>query len=98
MQAPFRNQGGFNIIGSGRDKIESAEQLAAAAATVRRQPLHMIVVLWSPCISNTQAQQPGAIQSNPAAYTIRQLLRCVPCRRVCNTGQGSCCSTCSCLR
>ena len=29
LQAPFRNQGGFNIIGSGRDKIESPEQLAA---------------------------------------------------------------------
>ncbi len=33
-QAPFRNQGGFNIIGSGRDKIETAEQLTAAAETV----------------------------------------------------------------
>lgn len=43
LQAPFRNQGGFNIIGSGRDKIESAEQLAAAAATVRCQMTHSVV-------------------------------------------------------
>ena len=35
VQAPFRNQGGFNIIGSGRDKIESPEQLSAAADTVQ---------------------------------------------------------------
>ncbi len=30
-QDGYRNQGGFHMIGSGRDKIEKPEQLAAAA-------------------------------------------------------------------
>lgn len=52
--APFRNQGGFNIIGSGRDKIESAEQLAAAATTARNMELDGLVVIGGDD-SNTNA-------------------------------------------
>jgi pyrophosphate--fructose-6-phosphate 1-phosphotransferase len=33
-QEGYRNQGGFHLIGSGRDKIEKPEQLAAAAQVI----------------------------------------------------------------
>lgn len=32
---PFRNQGGFDLLGSGRDKIETPEQFLSAAETLR---------------------------------------------------------------
>ncbi len=38
MQDGYRNQGGFHMIGSGRDKIEKADQLEAAARVGGRVP------------------------------------------------------------
>jgi pyrophosphate--fructose-6-phosphate 1-phosphotransferase len=44
LQAEFRNQGGFHLIGSGRDKIESKEQLTVAASVVKELDLDGLVV------------------------------------------------------
>jgi len=52
--ATFRNSGGFDLIGSGRDKIESAEQLAASRATCERLGLDGLVVVGGDD-SNTNA-------------------------------------------
>lgn len=52
--APYRNTGGFDVIGSGRDKIEGAEQLAAAHATCRELGLDGLVVVGGDD-SNTNA-------------------------------------------
>lgn len=41
---PYRNTGGFDMIGSGRDKIETGEQFEACAATARRLELDGLVV------------------------------------------------------
>ena len=54
MQALFRNQGGFHVIGSGRDKIEKPDQLAAAAASAQAQDLDGLVVIGGDD-SNTNA-------------------------------------------
>lgn len=43
--APFRNQGGFHMIGSGRTKIESPEQFAAARETATKIGLDALVVI-----------------------------------------------------
>lgn len=43
LQEPYRQQGGFNIIGSGRDKIESVEHLQAAADTAAKLGLDGLV-------------------------------------------------------
>mmetsp|Transcript_31743 Transcript_31743/g.81309 ORF Transcript_31743/g.81309 Transcript_31743/m.81309 type:complete len:543 (+) Transcript_31743:122-1750(+) len=51
---PYRNQGGFDIICSGRDKIESSEQLEMAAATVSKLGLDGLVVIGGDD-SNTNA-------------------------------------------
>jgi len=40
---PFRNQGGFHLLGSGRTKIESSEQFAAARAAVQELKLDGLV-------------------------------------------------------
>ena len=66
LQAPFRNQGGFNIIGSGRDKIENPEQLAAAAATVRRQMLHSDAH-WLHCIAVAKHSGPDQLRTRPVS-------------------------------
>ncbi|MBA3816528.1 MAG: diphosphate--fructose-6-phosphate 1-phosphotransferase [Parachlamydiaceae bacterium] len=50
----YRNQGGFDIIGSGRTKIESPEQFAAAEATVSSMNLDGLVVIGGDD-SNTNA-------------------------------------------
>lgn len=42
-QVPYRNQGGFHLIGSGRDKIEKPEQLGAAAAAFAAHDLDGLV-------------------------------------------------------
>ena len=79
LQAPFRNQGGFNIIGSGRDKIESPEQLAAAAATVRRQTLHSAAHCLH-CLATAKHSGPGQLRTPPNNNCHgRRLLRWVPC-------------------
>eukprot|EP00850_Spirogloea_muscicola_P008682 SM000047S16821 [mRNA] locus=s47:73823:78867:- [translate_table: standard] len=51
---PFRNQGGFDIICSGRDKIETPEQFQQAEATVKKLDLDGLVVIGGDD-SNTNA-------------------------------------------
>eukprot|EP00850_Spirogloea_muscicola_P023293 SM000344S13017 [mRNA] locus=s344:86891:91988:- [translate_table: standard] len=51
---PFRNQGGFDIICSGRDKIETLEQFQQAEATVKKLDLDGLVVIGGDD-SNTNA-------------------------------------------
>ncbi len=50
----YRNTGGFDIIGSGRTKIETPEQFAASAANARAHRLDAIVVIGGDD-SNTNA-------------------------------------------
>jgi pyrophosphate--fructose-6-phosphate 1-phosphotransferase len=50
----FRNTGGFDIIGSGRTKIETPEQFAAALNTAKTQKLNAVVVIGGDD-SNTNA-------------------------------------------
>lgn len=50
----YRNTGGFDMIGSGRTKIESDEQFAAAAEVAKRRRLDAIVVIGGDD-SNTNA-------------------------------------------
>lgn len=54
LLAGYRNQGGFDLIGSGRDKIETAEQFAAAEKTARKHHLDGLVVIGGDD-SNTNA-------------------------------------------
>ncbi|PRW56738.1 pyrophosphate--fructose 6-phosphate 1-phosphotransferase subunit beta [Chlorella sorokiniana] len=50
----YRNQGGFHLIGSGRDKIEKADQLEAAARACAQHNLDGIVIIGGDD-SNTNA-------------------------------------------
>ncbi len=50
----YRNTGGFDIIGSGRTKIETPEQFAAALETVKKHSLDALVVIGGDD-SNTNA-------------------------------------------
>lgn len=52
--ANYRNQGGFDLLGSGRTKIETSEQLQAAAQTAQVQNLDGLVVIGGDD-SNTNA-------------------------------------------
>ncbi len=52
--APYRNQGGFDLIGSGRTKIETQEQLRASLASIERLELDGLVVIGGDD-SNTNA-------------------------------------------
>ncbi len=52
--APYRNMGGFDMIGSGRTKIETDEQLSASLATVQKMKLDGLVVIGGDD-SNTNA-------------------------------------------
>ncbi|GAB1432975.1 diphosphate--fructose-6-phosphate 1-phosphotransferase [Spirochaetota bacterium] len=52
--AAYRNTGGFDIIGSGRTKIESREQFEKSAATVAAQKLDALVIIGGDD-SNTNA-------------------------------------------
>jgi pyrophosphate--fructose-6-phosphate 1-phosphotransferase len=52
--APFRNQGGFDLLGSGRTKIETPEQLQGAATSVKNLNLDGLVVIGGDD-SNTNA-------------------------------------------
>lgn len=54
LLAPYRNQGGFDMIGSGRTKIETEEQFQAAEACVRALKLDGLVVIGGDD-SNTNA-------------------------------------------
>lgn len=50
----YRNTGGFDIIGSGRTKIETPEQFEKALATVRKHKLDLLVIVGGDD-SNTNA-------------------------------------------
>lgn len=50
----YRNTGGFDIIGSGRAKIETPEQIAGAIETVKRMELDAVVIIGGDD-SNTNA-------------------------------------------
>lgn len=52
--APYRNQGGFDLLGSGRTKIETEQQLEAAWEAVRSRNLEGLVVIGGDD-SNTNA-------------------------------------------
>jgi len=52
--APFRNQGGFDLLGSGRTKIETPEQFEAAYQTVKSHDLDGLVIIGGDD-SNTNA-------------------------------------------
>ncbi len=52
--APYRNQGGFDLIGSGRIKIETDEQLSSALAVVQKLKLDGLVIIGGDD-SNTNA-------------------------------------------
>ena len=52
--APFRNTGGFDIIGSGRTKLESEEQFAICADVCRKHDITAIVIIGGDD-SNTNA-------------------------------------------
>ncbi|WP_166157437.1 MULTISPECIES: diphosphate--fructose-6-phosphate 1-phosphotransferase [unclassified Neochlamydia] len=54
MLASYRNQGGFNLIGAGRTKIETSEQFLAAAQTVKELKLDGLVIVGGDD-SNTNA-------------------------------------------
>ncbi len=51
---PFRNQGGFDLIGSGRTKIETDEQLRASIASMKKYDLSGLVIIGGDD-SNTNA-------------------------------------------
>ena len=51
---PYRNQGGFDMLGSGRTKIESAEQFEAAGLTLQKNDLDGLVIVGGDD-SNTNA-------------------------------------------
>jgi pyrophosphate--fructose-6-phosphate 1-phosphotransferase len=52
--APYHNQGGFDLLGSGRTKIETQEQLQASLASVQKLGLDGLVVIGGDD-SNTNA-------------------------------------------
>lgn len=54
LLAKYRNQGGFDIIGSGRTKIETPQQFQDAAATVKKLGLDGLIVIGGDD-SNTNA-------------------------------------------
>lgn len=54
LLASYRNQGGFDMIGSGRTKIESEEQLASALKTVQTLKLDGLIIVGGDD-SNTNA-------------------------------------------
>lgn len=54
MVNPYRNQGGFDLIGSGRTKIETAEQFQAVLKTVKDLKLDGLVIIGGDD-SNTNA-------------------------------------------
>ena len=51
---PYRNQGGFDLLGSGRTKIETEEQFAAAQNTMEKLQLDGLVIIGGDD-SNTNA-------------------------------------------
>ena len=62
--APYRNQGGFDLIGSGRDKISTPEQFAKAKEVVTKEQCDGLVII-------------GGDDSNTNAYYLSKYLE--PC-------------------
>lgn len=54
LLAPYRNQGGFDLIGAGREKIETPEHFQAAVTTVKSMGLDGLVIIGGDD-SNTNA-------------------------------------------
>ena len=54
LMAGYRNMGGFDIIGSGRDKIETPEQFAGARAVAQKLQLDGVIIIGGDD-SNTNA-------------------------------------------
>lgn len=69
--APYRNQGGFDLIGTGRTKIESVEQFEAAEATVRGLNLDGLIII-------------GGDDSNTNAALLAEYFRKKNCKTVVN--------------
>ena len=63
LQAPFRNQGGFHMIGSGRGKIEKAEDLQTAADVAQELRLDGLIVC-------------GGDDSNTNAAVLAEFFQC----------------------
>lgn len=66
--APYRNQGGFDCIGSGRTKIETPEQFAAVEKTLRLHQLDGLVIVGGDD-SNTNAAFLAEFCSNKGLKT-----------------------------
>lgn len=69
LLANYRNQGGFDVIGAGRDKIESKEQLSRAEKTVRDLDLDGVVII-------------GGDDSNTNAAFLAEYFKSVNCKTV----------------
>ena len=67
---PYRNQGGFDIIGSGRDKIETPEQFAAAEKTISELQLDGLVVIGGDDSNTNAALLAEYLQSKGSACTV----------------------------
>ena len=70
----YRNTGGFDLIQSGRTKIETDEQLAKALDTLKKYKVNALIIVGGDD-SNTNAgvlaeyfKQQGAGQSASSAY------------------------------
>ena len=63
---PYRNTGGFDIIGSGRDKIESDQQLQAAMNSCTELKLDGLVVIGGAGVS----AEAGRVLPDPVPFAI----------------------------
>ena len=66
----YRNTGGFDMVGSGRTKIETEEQFEKALATARRHSLDAIVVVGGDDSNTNAALLAEYFASNGAAITV----------------------------
>ena len=74
MLAPFRNQGGFDLFGSSRTKIETDKQFEAVRKTVLAQSLDALVIIGGDD-SNTNA---ALLAENFAAVGIKTSVLGIP--------------------
>lgn len=56
MIEAYRNQGGFDLIGSGRDKIETTEQFDASLQICQQLQLNGLVVIGMSSMLRAQAR------------------------------------------
>ncbi|MBM3208416.1 MAG: diphosphate--fructose-6-phosphate 1-phosphotransferase, partial [Chlamydiae bacterium] len=66
----FRNQGGFDMLGSGRTKIESKEQLASSLQTVQKLALDGLVVIGGDDSNTNAAVLAEYFQQNGCQTTV----------------------------